>query len=75
MDYILGVAVSLVVEVIKKKGGLNSLGSMMALLILSVAVGAGYIYLQGTASWPVIAQILVVAAGFHNLVVRRFPAK
>ena len=72
MDYILGVAVSLVVEAIKRKGGLSSIGSMITLLVISILGGGAYVYLQSTGSWQTIVQVLVAASAFHNLVLKRF---
>lgn len=71
MDYILGIVVSLVVEVIKKKGGMNSLGTMVSLLVLSVGAATGYYFLVGSAYLATMTQILVVAASFHNLIIRQ----
>lgn len=71
MDYILGIVVSLVVEWVKKKGNMSSLGTMVSLLVLSVGVATGYYFLVGSEYWMQIAQIIVSAAGFHNLIIRQ----
>lgn len=72
MEYILGTVVSLIVQVLKKKGGLNTIGSMLALLVISLIGGGAYVYLKNTGSWQIIVAVLVNAAAFHELILRRF---
>lgn len=72
MEYILGVVVSVVVEVMKKYGKLSSIGTMICLLALSIVVGQAWVLLQTSGHWEQIVQVLGYAAAFHNLVLRRF---
>jgi hypothetical protein len=71
MEYLLGVVVSLVVEVSKKYFNTNTVGTYFLLLITSVAGAAGYYFLAHSSYWPTILQILTIAAAFHNLVIRQ----
>lgn len=75
MDYILGVAVSLVVEAIKNYGSTNKVGTMLSLLVLSIVAGMGYVYLSSQDYFPTITAILLSASAFHNLVWRQLQSK
>lgn len=72
MEYLLAVVVSLVTEGVKKFVKADSFEVHLILFVVAVAGAAAYVYLVDTAFWPLIVQTLVVAAGFHNLVVRKF---
>ena len=71
MEYLLGVVVSIIVEVAKKYLNSNIFGTYFILLLVSVVGATGYYYLAHSAYWTTIAEILTVAAAFHNLVIRR----
>lgn len=72
MEYLLGVAVSLVVEAVKKFVKDDPFTTHVVLFAVSV-LGAGlYVFFSTQDFWPVIVQVLVSAAAFHNLVLRRF---
>ena len=71
MEYIIGIVVSMIVEWVKKQGNTNSLGTIVTLFILSVAGGAGYVYLASTPYWQTIATILTAAATFHGLIIKQ----
>ena len=74
MEYLLGVVVSIIVEAIKRYSGSNKIATYLILLVVSVAGATGYYYLAHSAYWATIGQILVIAAAFHNLVIRQlFP--
>ncbi|GEM_PF-3453528 len=74
MEYLLGVVVSIIVEVVKRYFQSNTLGTYVILLIVSVAGATGYYYLVHSAYWSTIGEILTIAAAFHNLVIRRLDA-
>ena len=71
MEYLLGVIVSLIVEVAKKYLNSNTAGTYFILLVVSVAGATGYYFLANTSYWATIVEILTTAAAFHNLVIRR----
>ena len=71
MEYIIGIVVSLIVEGVKKWGNTNSFGTIVTLLVLSVAGGAGYVYLASTLYWQTIVTILTAAATFHGLIIKQ----
>ena len=72
MEYVIGVAVSLVVEALKRYFGVNALGTYVAIACVSV-FGAGiYVLLSSSPFWPVIVQVIVTAGAFHNFIIRRF---
>ena len=71
MEYLLGVLVSLIVQVVKKYSGSNTIGTYAILLGVSVLGAAGYYYASSSAYWPTALQILTSAAAFHNLVIRQ----
>lgn len=71
MEYILGVAVSLIVEAAKKYFDTNTVGTYSVLLVASIAGATGYYFLAHSGYWTTIAEILTIAAAFHNLVIRQ----
>lgn len=71
MEYLLGVAVSIIVEVAKKYLNSNIAGTYFILLVVSVAGATGYYFLAHSTYWQTIVEILTAAAAFHNLVIRR----
>jgi hypothetical protein len=75
MEYVLAILVSLVTEGIKKFTKADSFEVHLILFTVAVAGSAAYVYLVDSAFWPLIVQTLVVAAGFHNLVLRKFSAQ
>lgn len=72
MEYILGVVVSIVVEVVKKYVGTSKLGTLTTLLALSLVGGWLFVLVSSTAYWQVLLQVLGAAAAFHNLVIRQY---
>lgn len=71
MEYLLGVLVSIIVQVYKKLLKTSTVGTYFALLVVSV-LGAGvYYYLSFTEYWPTVVKVLTIAAAFHNLVIRQ----
>lgn len=71
MEYLLGVVVAMIVEAAKKYLDSNVLGTYFILLVVSVAGATGYYFLAHSGYWSTIAEILTIAAAFHNLVIRR----
>ena len=68
----LGVAVSLIVQLVKKYAKISTLATYIALIAVSLVGATVYYFLVPTSIWPVLVNILAVAAGFHNLLLRRF---
>jgi hypothetical protein len=71
MEYLLGVVVSIIVEVLKKYSRSTTVGTYAILLVVSVLGATGYYYAAHSAYWPTALQILTIAAAFHNLVIRQ----
>lgn len=71
MEYLLGVAVSIIVELAKKYFDANTLGTYFLLLVASLLGATGYYFLAHSTYWSTITEILTIAAAFHNLVIRR----
>lgn len=72
MDYALGVLVSLIVQGAKKWGKVDGFGTYIILAALSLAVGYVYVLYANTALWQTLVQVVLTAAGFHNLILRKF---
>ena len=71
MEYLLGVLVSIIVEVAKKYFNSNTAGTYFILLVVSLVGATGYYFLAHSAYWATSVEILTVAAAFHNLIIRR----
>lgn len=71
MEYIIGVAISLLMQAIKRFLGTNAFGTNVALFIVSLAVAGLYVALAGTAIWDTAMQVFVTASAFHNIIIRR----
>lgn len=72
MEYMIGVIVSLVVQLVKRITKADTFGSYVLLFIFSLLGGLVYYILQHSGHWQAIVQIVTVAAAFHNLIIRRF---
>jgi Na+-transporting NADH:ubiquinone oxidoreductase subunit NqrB len=74
MEYALGILVSLVILAIKKffGGSLNTLGSLLALAVVSLLFGGLYTYFSATAYWDVMVKVIMASQTFYALVVKQF---
>ncbi|MBS4082934.1 MAG: hypothetical protein KGZ73_05235 [Rhizobiales bacterium] len=72
MEYILGIAVSLVAQGYKKYLGTDTFGTYLAIFALSILAAALFVTLKDTEIWPSIVQVMTVAGAFHNFILRRF---
>lgn len=72
MEYILGIAVSLVVQLIKNKFSTNTFATLLSVLVLSIGSAAVYVAIAPTDLWPTIVQTLTVAGAFYAFVIQRF---
>lgn len=72
MEYIVGIVVALIVQAVKKYGKGDSFTTHLVLFTVSV-IGAGlFVWASAQDFWPIVLKILVAAAAFHNLVIRKF---
>ncbi len=71
LTYALGIAVSLIVQVIKKYFGINGLSTYVALAVISLIGSAIFVYAQHLPFLPIIVQVIIIAAAFHNLLIRQ----
>ena len=72
MEIIIGAAVSLVVQAIKKYLGTNTFGSLLAVLVVSLVAAFGYSYLVSTGMWDKLLPIVMAAGGFYAFIIKRF---
>jgi hypothetical protein len=72
MEYVLGVLISLIIQGLKKLGDVGTFETYLVLVAVSVAGAGVYVFLSAQSFWPIIVQIITVAAAFHNLILRRF---
>lgn len=71
MEYILGVFVSIVVEIFKKTYKTSRIGTYVALLVFSLVSATVYHFALQSVYWETIVQVLTAAGAFHNLVIRQ----
>jgi len=75
MEYLLGIIVSLTVEGFKHTMKWSKYGTYVMLLVLCVGLGFLYQWALVQVWWQTALQALVVAAAFHNLVIRQLQEK
>lgn len=75
MEYLLGIAVALIVEAIKKFVKNDPFTTHLVLFVVSIAGAGLYVWASSQDFWPAVIGIAVVAAAFHNLVIRKFTDK
>lgn len=68
--YLIGVVVSIIVEVIKRYAGTNKLATLGIVLIVSLVGASGYYYVSKTSFFPELLGILTVAGAFYGLIIR-----
>jgi hypothetical protein len=67
--------VSLIVQGVKQYFGTSGPGTYAVLAIVSVVGAAFYVFFSSLSFWPVIVQVILVAAAFHNLLIRPFQSQ
>lgn len=72
MELILGSAVSLLVQWLKKKFGTSEWKTLGVLLVVSLVAAFAYTYLVTAGYWQTVAEILVLAGAFYTFVIARF---
>lgn len=72
MEVIIAVAVSLVVQGVKKYFGTDTFGTLLTVLILSLAGGFVYYVSSSAAWWSSFLQILTYAGAIYTYIIRRF---
>lgn len=65
-----GIVVSLIVQLIKKKTGTSSLGTLTAVVGLSILGGVAYEVLLHYGLWQAAISILTAAGAFYAFVIR-----
>lgn len=71
MEILVGVLVSIVVQIIKKYFKTGSWQSWGIALVLSVAGAAIYTMVVDTPIWPVILSTLTTAGAFYSIIISR----
>jgi hypothetical protein len=69
---IIGAIVSLVVQYLKNKLGTNSNGTLLAVMVISIASGSVYYFIKDTTLWQPILQILAFAGAIYTYILKRF---
>lgn len=72
MEVIIGVIVSLVAEVIRRKAKSDEYLTLGFVVLLSLAAGAIYVFIKDTPVLPVVLSILTYAGAFYAYIMRRF---
>lgn len=72
MEYFIGIGASLLAQIVKKYAGTNTLGSYLVIAFVSLLSAALYVHFSDTPLMGSFLQVLTVAGGFHNFVIRRF---
>lgn len=76
MELILGVAVSGIVQFIKKRFQFNDGETLGAVVMLALIASFAYFILsQNEVLWQSIVQILTTAGAFYTFIIARFEAK
>lgn len=68
---VVGIALSFLVQYIKDTWGTESNTTRALTILLSVVLGAGYFFLEGTAIWLAMVSILGSATTFYALFIRK----
>lgn len=72
MEYFIGIGASLLAQIVKKYAGADTLGSYIIVFFVALLAAAMYVYFAETQLMASFLQVLTVAGGFHNFVIRRF---
>lgn len=76
IEYIIGVFVSLLVEVIKKYFGTSKLGTLLAVFIVSIIGGIVYYNVSMDAKlFSSIKEVLLIASAFYAIIIRQLKEK
>lgn len=67
---LVGAAVSVIVQAVKKWGGTSSLVTGATLVVLSLAAGAGLFFLKQYGLWEASLQVLVYAGAAYGLIIK-----
>ena len=72
MEIILGAVVSLITQGIKKYFGTSELGSLAAVVIISLIGAGAYYFLANSIYWETLSQIFISAGAFYAFIIKRF---
>lgn len=72
LPLIVGVIVSLLVQLLKNKYGTKSPATLAIVLAASIIAAWGYTYLQSVGLWEVFLPILTTAGAFYTFIIARF---
>jgi len=70
---IVGAAVSVLVQLIKKYAGTNTTATLATVVVVSGLAGWGYFAVRDAAFWPSFVQILSFAGAVYTYLIQRFP--
>ena len=69
---VVGAIVSVIVQFLKNKYGTNTQGTLTAVILISIAAGAGYYFIKQTSFLPVVIQILAFSGAIYTYILKRF---
>jgi hypothetical protein len=72
MEYIVGVLVALIVEGVKRFVKDDPFTTHVVLFSVAIIGSSLFVWASAQEFWPIVLKILITAAGFHNLVIRKF---
>jgi len=72
MELLIGPAVSLIVEWLKRVFGTSEYKTLGVLLVLSLVAAGIYTYLVTAGYWATTAEVLITAGAFYTFVIARF---
>lgn len=71
MEYFIGIAVSLLVEYLKKKYGTDAAGTYITIAAFSLIAAGVYVVFADAPIFSTLLAILTTAGSFHNFILRR----
>lgn len=74
MIYLLGVAVSLLVQFLKAYGKTSGWQTMALLLVVALGAAGVYTGLVAAGYWESVAAVLMTAGAFYAFILQRFEA-
>jgi len=68
---IIGTLASLFMQIVKKQYGPTSLTSKIIIVVVSIILGAGYVFLKGTPMFQTVLGILASASTFYAFFLKK----
>ncbi len=72
MEIIFGALASAITQLIKRHFGTNDIGTLVAVLVVSLIGAMVYVTLYSKGYWESVVQILAYAGAVYTFLIRRF---